>query len=73
MPQWTLQHEKEFFKLAGFMLLCRFQLYNGYQCTHIRGHTKNNVEPLFTQMSYLGYSDSKGEIRLLLLMAEHLK
>jgi hypothetical protein len=66
MPQWTLQHEREFFKLAGFMLLARFQVMWDLQCCHLPGHIKPNQQPAFAQMSYLGYSDNKWSMRLLL-------
>jgi hypothetical protein len=63
----TLTKQREFFKLAGFMLLSRFQVYWGYPCTRIRGHARENDKILFGQLSYLGYSDAKGEMRLILL------
>jgi hypothetical protein len=58
--------EREFFKLAGFMLLSRFQIMHGRECTRIRGHaTRENVEH-FHGMSCIGYVDSVEEMRLIL-------
>jgi hypothetical protein len=57
--------EREFLKLAGFMLLARYQLVNGISCTYVKGHTRSGKEPLYTQMSYLGYKDTIAEMHLI--------
>lgn len=65
--QLTLQQEKEFFKLAGFMLLARFQVVNGTSCIEdFPGHSQDNTKLLYHQLSYLGYKDAIGEMCLLL-------
>jgi hypothetical protein len=60
-----LEFQREFFKLAGFMLLSRYQLMNGRKCTEVRGHASNEKLLLFMQLSYVGYADSKGEMKML--------
>ena len=57
----------EFFKLAGVMLGLRYQLINGSSCFHDPTHlSKQEQEPLYTQMTYLGYKDTVTEMMLLL-------
>jgi hypothetical protein len=49
------------------MLLSRFQVINGYVCTEHKGHVTDTSSLIFHQLSYLGYADSKAEMKLLLL------
>ena len=58
--------ESEFFRLAGFMLLSRYQVVNGEVCTEHHGHSTDTTKLLFHQLSYVGYKDSIGEMKLLL-------
>ena len=60
-----VKFEREFFKLAGFMLLSRYQLIHCKQCTGVHGHSDNRDRVRFMQMSYLGYADSREEMILL--------
>jgi hypothetical protein len=66
ITQWTVQQEIEFFKLAGFMLLARFQVSNGYTCVEVEGHATDTSKILYHQSSYVGYKDSIAEMKLLL-------
>jgi hypothetical protein len=62
----TLKQEREFFRLAGFMLLSRYQVVNGGVCTEHKGHSRDSKKLLFHQLSYVGYKDSIGEMAMLL-------
>jgi hypothetical protein len=57
--------EKVFFKLAGFMLLARFQVIHDCTCTGHYGHSTADQQPLFSQLSYLGYTDAAAEMHLM--------
>ena len=58
--------ETEFFKLAGFMLMCRFQVVHGEMCTYHKGHQRKTTKLIFHQLSYVGYKDSIGEMNIML-------
>ena len=61
-----MKWEKEFLRLAGFLLLCRYQVIHGRKCTEVRGHVKAETPRLFMEISYLGMQDSALEMDLLL-------
>ena len=58
--------ERGFFKIAGFMLLSRYQVMNGVACTKVKGHTREDNPKQFHEMSMIGYVDSVEEMRLIL-------
>jgi hypothetical protein len=62
-----MKWEEEFFRLAGFMLLSRYQVVNGEACTEHIGHSRDTSSLLFHQLSYVGYKDAIGEMKLLLM------
>ena len=66
IPQLDLLQEREFFKLAGFMLLARFQVMNAQVCTKHKGHAKTKHGLIFQQLSFVGYNDTAKEMQLIL-------
>jgi hypothetical protein len=58
--------ERGFFKIAGFMLLSRYQVMNGMTCTKVRSHIEIDNPKQFHEMSMIGYVDSVEEMRLIL-------
>jgi hypothetical protein len=66
IPQLNLLQEKEFFKLAGFMLMGRFQVMNATVCTEHKGHATTKHGLIFHQLSYVGYNDAAKEMQLIL-------
>ena len=67
----TLQQEKEFFKLAGFMLFSRYQVVSGRKLHVVNGHVKPQNPRLFLELSLLGYTDTVIEMELLLKSQSH--
>jgi hypothetical protein len=61
----VIEWEREFFRLAGFMLMSRFRVVNGYSCTKHIGHEQDNRKVIFHQLSYTGYKDAIGELNLM--------
>ena len=66
IPQLGLLQEKEFFKLAGFMLMSRFQVMNAAVCTKHKGHAKTKHGLIFHQLSFVSYNDTAKEMQLIL-------
>lgn len=62
--------EIEFLRLAADMLRCRFHVVNGRPCTKVRW-VQYTDRPMDHVMCYVGYSDSREEMRL--LCAERLQ
>lgn len=62
---------QEFYKLAAFWLLCRFQVYNHRECIKVSNHVSSNEKLLFVELSMLGMIDT--EMELSLLCKEKLK
>ena len=61
----TKKQEVEFLKLAGFMLLCRWQLM-GNETEEWAGKSPWRNKRFYMEMSYLGYTDTVAEMKLFL-------